>query len=319
MSDLGLWKISNSTPLRLTPTALDREEQLENWIEADPSLVQEGLVIVGRQISLPSGRLDLLGIDPFGRIVVIENKRDNIRRKTITQALDYVADLSNLSVDKLSSLMNSYLKKQGTTLKDIIRRNNLSDDFLDDPEFIIYVVGTGQDDDLEQVKKYINIPLYAMVINAFQSEYGETFIARQFTELDAEPSYKSIEEAEIGQQSDIERLFTLAHKNGIGESFRLIYEAAVECGLYPRTYKWGIRYAPPADKRRYLIYTPVKPKNSLLSIYVTDQGFAEFYPVSALLVSRYIGWLGYREISTKEAQKFADKLLELFSKIKQQS
>ena len=40
------------------------ERHLEEWIEKDPALLQGGLAIVGRQIVLEGGRLDLLALDP---------------------------------------------------------------------------------------------------------------------------------------------------------------------------------------------------------------------------------------------------------------
>jgi RecB family endonuclease NucS len=40
-------------------------------------------VVVGRQIDLEGGRLDLLAIDPQGRWTIIEIKRGTLRREAI--------------------------------------------------------------------------------------------------------------------------------------------------------------------------------------------------------------------------------------------
>ncbi len=54
-------------PIPVPETSIDLEQHLETWIENDPALVQAGLEIVGRQMAIDGGRLDLLAIDPLGR------------------------------------------------------------------------------------------------------------------------------------------------------------------------------------------------------------------------------------------------------------
>ena len=59
MSKVGLWRVGGERPVRLQHGRVDLEEQLERWIEQDPELLQAGLTIVGRQVNLEGGRLDL--------------------------------------------------------------------------------------------------------------------------------------------------------------------------------------------------------------------------------------------------------------------
>jgi hypothetical protein len=316
---VGIWKISNNQPVRLSPSIINLEERLEDWIEQDPALVQEGLTIVGRQIIMPPGRLDLLGIDPFGRIVVIENKREGVRRETVAQALDYAAYLAERSANDLVNMMESYLSKHDSSLKNVMRRLNLDDDFLENPEFIIFVVGTGQDENLERMIKHIDFDVSVIELGVFQSEYGEYFITRQFTELDAPPDYESVAAAEEGQHTDIQRLFNLAHQNGIGEAYRIVYEAAIACGLYPRIHKTSIMYAPPANKTRCLMYAKVKPKNKQFNLYLENPAFAEFYPVKEKEVRRQLGWSEYKQLTVDDAKEFAENLRAMFAEIEKNS
>ena len=88
MDSIGLWQIANDGPTRLSPAPLDREKQLEDWIERDPALLERGLVIVARQLRLDGGPLDLLALDPQGRCVLIEIKRERLRREVIAQTSD---------------------------------------------------------------------------------------------------------------------------------------------------------------------------------------------------------------------------------------
>ena len=65
------------------------ERELEDAIVEDPTIVAEGLRIIGRQLRTSTGPLDLLGVDEDGALVVIELKRDDVVRRYIAQALDY--------------------------------------------------------------------------------------------------------------------------------------------------------------------------------------------------------------------------------------
>ncbi|MBW1929881.1 MAG: MmcB family DNA repair protein [Deltaproteobacteria bacterium] len=60
-------------------SALNLKERfdIQEWIEGTPEFLGEDLLIIGKELVLPSGRrLDLLAIDQQGALVVIELKRD---------------------------------------------------------------------------------------------------------------------------------------------------------------------------------------------------------------------------------------------------
>ena len=76
MNAIGLWQIAEAGPARLVVASVAAERDLEDWIERDPALLERGLVIVGRQLRLEGGPLDLLTLDPQGRWVLIEIKRE---------------------------------------------------------------------------------------------------------------------------------------------------------------------------------------------------------------------------------------------------
>ena len=88
-ADIGIWHLDQNTPKRYSFAKLRYEKMLEDWIEGDPTLISADMAIVGRQVHLDSGQLDLLGIDKLGNWAVIELKREKVRRHTVAQALDY--------------------------------------------------------------------------------------------------------------------------------------------------------------------------------------------------------------------------------------
>jgi RecB family endonuclease NucS len=51
---------------------------IQEWIEGTPQILGEPLLIIAKELFLPSGkRLDLLAVDKQGALVVIELKRDD--------------------------------------------------------------------------------------------------------------------------------------------------------------------------------------------------------------------------------------------------
>ena len=81
-----LWQIKGKEkPQQLSVDVNFLERHLEDWIESDPNLLQPGLQIVGRQLQVIGGKLDLLGLDPNGRLVVIEIKQGSVHREAIAQ------------------------------------------------------------------------------------------------------------------------------------------------------------------------------------------------------------------------------------------
>ena len=73
----------------LTEQGRTEAYDLETWIESNPTIIGQGLEIIGRQVQTQSGPLDLLGIDRSGNMVIVELKRDMLPREALAQAIDY--------------------------------------------------------------------------------------------------------------------------------------------------------------------------------------------------------------------------------------
>lgn len=84
---------------------------LEKWLASDPSIIRPGLKVIGRQVPTQSGPLDLLAIDGFGNLVVIELKRDQIARVALAQAIDYASDVASWGIDKIGEVCAKYTGK----------------------------------------------------------------------------------------------------------------------------------------------------------------------------------------------------------------
>lgn len=88
--EMGMWRIDQGAPKKLEPTKMPTEAELEHLLEQDPTVLGERLLVIGRQVHTPYGKIiDLLAIDADGNLHVLELKRDMTPRDVVAQALDY--------------------------------------------------------------------------------------------------------------------------------------------------------------------------------------------------------------------------------------
>ncbi|MBX3626355.1 MAG: DUF91 domain-containing protein [Rhizobacter sp.] len=93
----AIWRVGEQ-PVPLFSSRLASEQQLEDMIVRDPSILSSEWMLIGRQeVTSHSGRVDLLAIAPDASLVLIELKRDRTPREIIAQALDYASWVEQLT------------------------------------------------------------------------------------------------------------------------------------------------------------------------------------------------------------------------------
>ncbi len=268
MDSIGLWQIVESGPSRLVAAELEAERDLETWIERDPALLEQGLVIVGRQIRLEAGPLDLLAIDPQGRWVLIEIKRERLRREVIAQAIDYASCLSRLDPAWLRSQCDAYLRTRntGAVLDEILeQRGGSVGNEEDGREVIIYLVGAGYDPGLERMVGYLSdraeLSVRMVTFSVFKDAQDRLVLARDIHESAEEPAVVTGRARATSLSADT--VLALADRNGVGGVMRPVHRAAADLGLWVRPYSNSIMVAPPENRARCLVYVPATPPKSL--------------------------------------------------------
>lgn len=95
--------------------AIEREEVLEDWLHRSPELLlEEQILIIGRQVRLETGVADLVGIDCFGNTCVFEVKigrsgSGSASEETIlSQPQNYAQSLSSYDYEGLNELYQDY-------------------------------------------------------------------------------------------------------------------------------------------------------------------------------------------------------------------
>ncbi len=109
-----LWRVNGKKLERVSAGRLDAERDLEDWIEAEPNLLDPDILIIGRQVSaLESGRIDLLGIRSDGSLEIIELKRDIGPREVVAQILEYGSWVTKLTTADVHKIAQDYSAAKG--------------------------------------------------------------------------------------------------------------------------------------------------------------------------------------------------------------
>lgn len=108
--------IENKKLIKLSPTQfstlkLKERYDIEEWIEKTPEILGEELLIIYKELPLPSGiRLDLLAIDKKANLVIIELKRDDSGTNVEWQAIKYTSYCSNFLQEDIFKYYAEYLQ-----------------------------------------------------------------------------------------------------------------------------------------------------------------------------------------------------------------
>jgi hypothetical protein len=109
--EVGIWRLGDKVE-RVKFSPMPSEEQLENILAEDISILDPSLFLIGRQVPTSYNKfIDLMAMDTDGKIVVIELKRDKTPRDVIAQLLDYGSWVRELKDEDIAAIFNDYMTK----------------------------------------------------------------------------------------------------------------------------------------------------------------------------------------------------------------
>ena len=193
-----LWSLD--TKKEVESSELLSEKELEDLIYDHIEVIDDGLMVIGRQIMLDGGPLDILCIDCNQNTVVLELKKDRTPREVTAQALDYASSVSKITYQKLyeiygeshsTSLSDAYRKKFGTELQDESQNG-----FNENTRIII--VASKMDPSTERIVEYLkgfDLQINVLFFNVFKNN-DERLLARAWM----------IDETDIKKDSKTNRL-----------------------------------------------------------------------------------------------------------------
>lgn len=190
MEEVKLWELAGTQakPLGVNKQ-LESEESLEDTLVKNPNLLIDGLTLVGRQTPTEGGPLDLLGVDPDGKLVVFELKRGTLSREAVAQVIDYASDLDNLDLDALADHISEKSGAHG--IEEIANFQEWYSENFGDLESLkplrLFLVGLGADDRTERMVRFLaqnsGMDISMLTFHAFDYD-GKTILAKQ-VEVDA--------------------------------------------------------------------------------------------------------------------------------------
>jgi hypothetical protein len=178
--EIDFWKVTNNEIEKIQYTSIEKEKRLEDIVYQNISIIDEDLLLIGRQIRTAYGKqIDLLAIDDTGKLTVIELKRDKTPRDVVAQTLDYASWIQDLSFNDIKTIYNEqhdsdfetgFEDKFGTSLPDKINE-----------EHDMIIVCSELDHETERILNYLlenyNVPINAVFFRFFK-EKGNEFISR---------------------------------------------------------------------------------------------------------------------------------------------
>ncbi len=198
--EVGLWRVDGPAPVKVLPSGVPLEAQLEHMIEADPTILGTRLLLIGRQVPTDYGKfIDLLAVDEEGALHILELKRDRTPREVVAQLLDYGSWVQNLGDQQVRSLYATY--KPGRAIE-----QGWSDTFGDNPPdelnaaHRLTVVASDIDPATERIIEYLaglNVPINVVFFRYFKDD-GRAYLARTFLIDETSASGKGSSKAKVG-------------------------------------------------------------------------------------------------------------------------
>ena len=182
-AEIKLWHIADDTLNPIDSSSLDLESRLEEWLRKDVGLVNDDLLVIGKQVATAhTGSIDLLAMDADGNLVILELKKDKTPRDVVAQTLDYASWVKTLGHEEVERIAAKFLGGD-VTLKQAFREKFDADL----PEVVnkkhrMYIVASALDSSTERILEYLS-ETYSVDINFASFNYfkiadGVEFVGR---------------------------------------------------------------------------------------------------------------------------------------------
>lgn len=174
-----VWRVDADGPEPLKPSRLDEERRLEDWLCRDVRLLSDRLLVIGRQIGLSGGTLDLLAVDEEANLVIVELKRDRTPREVVAQTLDYASCIQDFGREDVEHHARDFLEEDLDTA--FMRRFGHEVPESVNSRHRMYIVASSLDSATMRIVEYLSkthgVDINAATFSYFATEQGE-FIAR---------------------------------------------------------------------------------------------------------------------------------------------
>jgi hypothetical protein len=178
--ELGIWRISDGLE-RVHFSSLETEAKLESVLYKDISVLDPGLMLIGRQVPTAYGKIiDLLAIDSQGDLTVLELKRNKTPRDVVAQVLDYASWVRDLSYEQVTNIYAE--RNSGKQFEQAFAERFQADP----PERVneshrLVIIASELDSSTERIIGYLSenygVPINAVFFRYFRTD-GNEYLAR---------------------------------------------------------------------------------------------------------------------------------------------
>jgi hypothetical protein len=158
-----------------------REKHIENWLANHPHLLlpNEQVLVIGQSVSGQS-MADVLALDAFGRLVIVEVKRGRSGRETVAQLLGYAARMRGITYEELDAItqrhrsgLDLYTRFLEFNDGQVVPREQLGN------EQRVIIVASESDADLKQIVGWLagyGVPIQFVPFTIYAAEGKPRFI-----------------------------------------------------------------------------------------------------------------------------------------------
>ncbi|WP_084385835.1 endonuclease NucS domain-containing protein [Methanoculleus horonobensis] len=180
--EVGLWNISSNKAQRIEYSSINSERRLEDILTDDISILDEDLLLIGRQVPTIFGKyIDLLAINKDGKLTIIELKRDRAPREVIAQILDYASWVKDLSYDDVKNYCQDYHEMDFESL--FAEKFGIAPPEMINQEHNMLIVCSELDNETERILNYLSdnyyVPINAVFFRFF-TDLGSDYLTRSW-------------------------------------------------------------------------------------------------------------------------------------------
>ena len=148
--------ISDGEAVKYQKTSMEKETDIEEFLEKHPEILDKDIFIIGRQVGTDAGgRIDLMGMDSKGNLVIVEIKKGASTRNVVSQILEYGVWAENIQYDELNTIAkNKHLKDH----QDLYKKFENDFDSVPEPfneDQRLYIVAGKIDAKIADVARYL--------------------------------------------------------------------------------------------------------------------------------------------------------------------
>ena len=222
-AEIKLWQIADDTLKPIDSPGLDLESRLEEWLRKDVGLVNDDLLVIGKQVATAhTGSIDLLAMDADGNLVILELKKNKTPRDVVAQTLDYASWVKTLTHEEVERIAAKFLGGD-VTLNQAFREKFDADL----PEVVnkkhrMYIVASALDSSTERILEYLSetygVDINFASFNYFKTAEGVEFVGRSMLIDEEVAQARTATGNNKGRKPKAteKELREIAHNNGVG-------------------------------------------------------------------------------------------------------